>query len=42
MKDLMRSVVETGTAYRGAVTGYSVGGKTGTSEDYSIQEIKSA
>ena len=32
MKDLMRSVVETGTAYRGAVTGYSVGGKTGTSE----------
>lgn len=32
MKDLMRSVVESGTAYRGAVTGYSVGGKTGTSE----------
>ena len=32
MKDLMRSVVETGSGYRGAVTGYSVGGKTGTSE----------
>ncbi len=32
MKDLMQSVVVTGTGYRGAVTGYSVGGKTGTSE----------
>ena len=32
MKDLMKSVVVDGTGYRGAVTGYSVGGKTGTSE----------
>ena len=27
MKDLMKSVVVDGTGYRGAVTGYSVGGK---------------
>ncbi len=32
MKDMMKSVVEHGTGYRGAVTGYTVGGKTGTSE----------
>ncbi len=32
MKELMESVVVDGTGYRGAVTGYSVGGKTGTSE----------
>ena len=32
MKEMMYSVVENGTGFRGAVTGYSVGGKTGTSE----------
>lgn len=32
VKSMMESVVEDGTGYRGAVTGYSVGGKTGTSE----------
>ncbi len=32
VKDMMKSVVEDGTGYRGAVTGYTVGGKTGTSE----------
>ena len=32
MRELMNSVVVNGTGYRGAVTGYSVGGKTGTSE----------
>lgn len=32
VKSMMQSVVETGTGYRGAVTGYTVGGKTGTSE----------
>lgn len=32
VKDMMKSVVEEGTGYRGAVTGYTVGGKTGTSE----------
>ncbi len=32
MRELMNSVVVNGTAYRGSVTGYSVGGKTGTSE----------
>ena len=29
---MMESVVENGTGWRGSVTGYSVGGKTGTSE----------
>ena len=32
VKDMMQSVVEDGTGKRGAVTGYTVGGKTGTSE----------
>ncbi len=32
MKDLMQSVVEDGSGYRAAVSGYTVGGKTGTSE----------
>lgn len=32
MKELMHSVVDHGTGYRGAVSGYTVGGKTGTSE----------
>ena len=32
VKSMMQSVVEDGTGRRGAVTGYTVGGKTGTSE----------
>lgn len=32
VKSMMQSVVEDGTGKRGAVTGYTVGGKTGTSE----------
>jgi len=32
MKELMESVVTDGTGWRGGVTGYSIGGKTGTSE----------
>ncbi len=32
MKDLMQSVVEDGSGYRAAISGYTVGGKTGTSE----------
>ncbi len=32
VKSMMQSVVEYGTGKRGAVTGYTVGGKTGTSE----------
>ncbi len=32
VKSMMESVVQTGTGYNGQVTGYSVGGKTGTSE----------
>lgn len=32
IKSMMQSVVEDGTGYRGSVTGYTVGGKTGTSE----------
>ena len=32
VKDMMQSVVEDGTGRRGSVTGYTVGGKTGTSE----------
>lgn len=38
MKELMESVVVNGTGYRGAVTGYSVGGKTGTSEPIDSKE----
>ena len=32
MRDLLESVVTDGTGWRGGVTGYSIGGKTGTSE----------
>lgn len=32
VKSMMQSVVEEGTGYRASVTGYTVGGKTGTSE----------
>ncbi len=38
VKSMMQSVVEEGTGYRGAVTGYTVGGKTGTSEPISGKE----
>lgn len=38
MKDMMQSVVEDGTGWRGGVTGYTVGGKTGTSEPRSGRE----
>lgn len=38
MKELMESVVVSGSGYRGAVTGYSVGGKTGTSEPIDSKE----
>ena len=38
MKSMMQSVVENGTGFRGAVTGYTVGGKTGTSEPRSGRE----
>lgn len=32
VKSMMQSVVESGSGWRGGVTGYSVGGKTGTAE----------
>ena len=32
IKSMMQSVVEKGTGWRGSVTGYTIGGKTGTSE----------
>lgn len=38
VKSMMESVVEEGTGYRGGVTGYTVGGKTGTSEPRSGRE----
>lgn len=38
VKSMMQSVVEEGTGKRGAVTGYTVGGKTGTSEPRSGRE----
>ena len=38
VKSMMESVVEDGTGYRGAVTGYTIGGKTGTSEPISGRE----
>lgn len=38
VKSMMQSVVENGTGGKGAVTGYTVGGKTGTSEPVSGRE----
>lgn len=38
IKSMMQSVVEDGTGWRGGVTGYTVGGKTGTSEPRSGRE----
>lgn len=38
VKSMMQSVVEFGTGDKGAVTGYTVGGKTGTSEPRSGRE----
>lgn len=38
VKSMMESVVEDGTGWRGSVTGYTVGGKTGTSEPRSGRE----
>lgn len=38
VKSMMQSVVELGTGFRGGVTGYTVGGKTGTSEPRSGRE----
>ena len=38
IKSMMQSVVEGGTGWRGGVTGYTVGGKTGTSEPRSGRE----
>ena len=38
MRELMESVVVDGTGWRGAVTGYSIGGKTGTSESLGNSE----
>lgn len=38
VKSMMQSVVELGTGGKGAVTGYTVGGKTGTSEPRSGRE----
>lgn len=38
VKSMMQSVVEEGTGYRASVTGYTVGGKTGTSEPRSGRE----
>lgn len=38
VKSMMQSVVETGSGSKGAVTGYTVGGKTGTSEPRSGRE----
>lgn len=38
VKSMMKSVVEDGTGYRGAVNGYTVGGKTGTSEPIAGRE----
>ena len=38
IKSMMQSVVEDGTGWRGGVTGYTVGGKTGTSEPISGRE----
>lgn len=37
VKNMMQSVVEFGTAGKGAVTGYTIGAKTGTSEDLSAK-----
>lgn len=38
IRDLMESVVTDGTGWRGSVTGYSIGGKTGTSESLGDSE----
>jgi len=38
MRELMESVVTDGTGWRGGVTGYSIGGKTGTSESLGNEE----
>lgn len=38
VKTMMQSVVENGTGWRASVTGYTVGGKTGTSEPRSGRE----
>lgn len=38
VKSMMQSVVEEGTGYKASVTGYTVGGKTGTSEPRSGRE----
>lgn len=38
MKSIMQSVVEYGSGWRGSVTGYTVGGKTGTSEPITGRE----
>ena len=38
MRDLLRGVVEEGTGHRAVVEGFSVGGKTGTTEKYLYQE----
>ena len=38
VKSMMQSVVEDGTGWRASVTGYTVGGKTGTSEPISGRE----
>ena len=39
IRDLLESVVTDGTGWRGGVTGYSIGGKTGTSESLGNPEL---
>ena len=38
MGRLLRGVVERGTGYRAALDGYTVGGKTGTSDKFLVEE----